>query len=140
MNPAHLHLVAAALAAVAFTFTLADAAKKSVRFGKIVLTEQDLGDDIITAKNSSGWGPACCEQTKAADGGITLAERRSMGTRDEKKPCGVACSQPPARARAGRPERRWPARRAYRRNARRLGYPESSSLTPALNRKTKTLP
>lgn len=98
MNPAHLHLVAAALAAVAFTFTLADAAKKSVRFGKIVLTEQDLGDDIITAKNSSGWGPACCEQTKAADGGITLAERRSMGTRDEKKPCGVACSQPPAPA------------------------------------------
>ena len=98
MNPAHLHLVAAALAAVAFTFTLADAAKKSVRFGKIVLTEQDLGDDIITAKNSSGWGPACCEQTKAADGGITLAERRSMGTRDEKKPCGVACSQPHAHA------------------------------------------
>lgn len=98
MNPAHLHLVAAALAAVAFTFTLADAAKKSVRFGKIVLTEQDLGDDIITAKNSSGWGLAWFEQMKATAGGIPFAERRSMGTRDEKKPCGVACSQPPAPA------------------------------------------
>ena len=96
MNPAHLHLVAAALAAVAFTFTLADAAKKSVRFGKIVLTEQDLGDDIITAKNSSGWGLAWFEQMKAAAGGIPF----SMGTRDEKKPCGVACSQPPAPAHA----------------------------------------
>ena len=100
MNPAHLHLVAAALAAVAFTFTLADAAKKSVRFGKIVLTEQDLGDDIITAKNSSGWGLAWFEQMKAAAGGIPFAERRSGGTRDEAKPFGVACSQPPAPAHA----------------------------------------
>ena len=100
MTPAYLYPFAAALAAVAFTFTLADAAKKSVRFGKIVLTEQDLGDDISPAKNSCRCGPACCEQTKAADGGITLAERRSMGTRDEKKPCGVACSQPPAPAHA----------------------------------------
>ena len=98
MNPAHLHLVAAALAAVASTFTLADAAKKSVRCGKIVLTEQDLGDDIITDKNSSGWGLAWFEQMKAAAGGIPFAERRSMGTRDEKKPCGVACSPPHAYA------------------------------------------
>ena len=98
MNPAHLHPFAAALAAVAFTFTLADAAKKSVRFGKIVLTEQDLGDDIITAKNSSGWGLAWFEQMKAAAGGIPFAERRSGGTRDEAKPFGVACSQPPAHA------------------------------------------
>ena len=140
MNPAYLHPFAAALAAVAFTFTLPGAGKKSVRVEKILFAEQDLGDDISPAKNSCRCGPACCEQTKAADGGITLAERRSMGTRDEKKPCGVACSQPPARARAGRPERRWPARRAYRRNARRLGCPQSPSLTPALNRKTKTLP
>ena len=128
------------MAAVAFTFTLSGAGKKSVRVEKILFAEQDLGDDISPAKKSSGWGLAWFEQMKAAAGGIPFAERRSMGTRDEKKPCGVACSQPPARARAGRPERRWPARRAYRRNARRLGYPESSSLTPALNRKTKTLP
>ena len=98
MTPAYLHPFAAALAAVAFTFTLADAAKKSVRFGKIVLTEQDLGDDIITAKNSSGWGLAWFEQMKAAAGGIPFAERRSGGTRDEAKPFGVACSQPPAHA------------------------------------------
>lgn len=140
LNPAHLHPLAAALAAAALTFTLSGAGQKSVRVEKILLAEQDLGDGMSPAKNSCGWGPACSEQTKAADGGITLGERRIMGTRHEEKPCGVACSLPPARARAGRPERRWPARRAYRRNARRLGYPESSSLTPALNRKTKTLP
>lgn len=75
MNPAHLHPLAAALAATAFTFTLAGAAKKSVRFQEIVLTEQDLGDDIITAQNSPGWGLAWFEQTKAADGGITFAAR-----------------------------------------------------------------
>jgi len=98
MTPAYLHPFAAALAAVAFTFTLAGAGKKSVRVEKIVFTEQDLGDDISPAKNSCGWGPASCEQTKTADGGITLAEGRSMGTRDEKKPCGVACSQPHAHA------------------------------------------
>ena len=100
MNPAYLHPFAAALAAVAFTFTLPGAGKKSVRVETILFAEQDLGDDISPAKNSCRCGPACCEQTKAADGGITLAERRSMGTRDEKKPCGVACSQPPAPAHA----------------------------------------
>ena len=98
LNPAYLHPLAAALAAAAFTFTLSGAGKKSVRVEKIVFTEQDLGDDISPAKNSCGWGPAYCEQTKAAAVGITLAERRSMGTRDEKKPCGVACSQPHAHA------------------------------------------
>ena len=96
MNPAHLHPLAAALAATAFTFTLAGAAKKSVRFQEIVLTEQDLGDDIITAQNSPGWGLAWFEQTKAADGGIPFAERHIVGTRDEEKRFGVACSQPHA--------------------------------------------
>ena len=100
MTPAYLHPFAAALAAVAFTFTLAGAGKKSVRVEKIVFTEQDLGDDISPAKNSCGWGPASCEQTKTADGGITLAEGRSMGTRNEEKPFGVAFSQPHAHAHA----------------------------------------
>jgi len=98
LNPAYLHPLAAALAAAAFTFTLSGAGKKSVRVEKILLAEQDLGDGMSPAKNSCGWGPAYCEQTKAAAVGITLAERRSMGTRDEKKPCGVACSQPHAHA------------------------------------------
>ncbi len=98
LNPAHLHPLAAAWAAAALTFTLSGAGKKSVRVEKILLAEQDLGDGMSPAKNSCGWGPACCEQTKVAAVGITLAERRSMGTRDEKKPCGVACSQPHAHA------------------------------------------
>ena len=84
LNPAYLHPLAAALAAVAFTFTLSGAGKKSVRVEKILFAEQDLGDDISPAKNSCRWGPACCEQTKAADGGITLGKRRIMGTRDEE--------------------------------------------------------
>jgi len=86
------------LAAAAFTFTLSGAGKKSVRVEKILFAEQDLGDDISPAKNSCGWGPACSEQTKPADGGITLGERRIMGTRHQEKPCVVACSQPRPRA------------------------------------------
>lgn len=96
MNPAHLHPLAAALAATAFTFTLAGAAKKSVRFQEIVLTEPDLGDAIIADKNSPGWSLAWFEQMKAADGGIPFAERHILGTRDEEKRFGVACSRPPA--------------------------------------------
>ena len=98
LNPAYLHPLAAALAAAAFTFTLSGAGKKSVRVEKILLAEQDLGDGMSPAKNSCGWGPACSEQTKAADGGITLGERRIMGTRHQEKPCVVACSQPRAHA------------------------------------------
>ena len=98
LNPAHLHPLAAALAAAAFTFTLSGAGKKSVRVEKILFAEQDLGDDISPAQNCCGWGPAFSEQTKAAAVGITLGERRIMGTRHQEKPCGVACSQPPAHA------------------------------------------
>ncbi len=109
MNPAHLHPLAAALAATAFTFTLAGAAKKSVRFQEIVLTEQDLGDDIITAQNSPGWGLAWFEQTKAADGGITFAARhikrhmKGAARRGEAIRFRVLAA---ARAHAGRPKRR----------------------------------
>jgi len=73
-----------------------------VRSQKIALTEPDLGDDIIADKNSPCWGLAWFEQMKAADGGIPFAERRILGTRDEEKPFGVACSQPHALTQANR--------------------------------------
>jgi hypothetical protein len=69
------------------------------RGGAQILVMDVNGDgknDVITAKNSHGWGLSWFEQTKAADGVITFAERRIMGTRDEEKQFGVAFSQPHA--------------------------------------------
>lgn len=69
------------------------------RGGAQILVMDVNGDgqnDIISAKNAHGWGLSWFEQTRAADGAITFAEHRMMGTREEEKHFGVAFSQPHA--------------------------------------------
>lgn len=69
------------------------------RGGAQILVMDVNGDgrnDIITAKNAHGWGLSWFEQQRGADGAITFAEHRMMGTRDEEKQFGVAFSQPHA--------------------------------------------
>ena len=60
----------------------------------------DGRNDIVTAKNAHGWGISWFEQKRDAQGGITFAEHRMMGNREEEKQFGVAFSQPHALATA----------------------------------------
>lgn len=62
----------------------------------VVDVNGDGRNDIVTAKNAHGWGLSWFEQKRAADGAITFAEHRMMGTREEEKTFGVAFSQPHA--------------------------------------------
>jgi hypothetical protein len=71
------------------------------RGGAQILVYDVNGDgknDVITAKNSHGWGLSWFEQKRDATGAITFAEHRMMGTRDEEAAFGVAFSQPHALA------------------------------------------
>lgn len=69
------------------------------RGGAHILVMDVNGDgknDIITAKNSHGWGISWFEQVRDEQGKITFIERRIMGNREEEKEFGVAFSQPHA--------------------------------------------
>lgn len=56
----------------------------------------DGRNDVVTAKNSHGWGLSWFEQTRDAAGAIGFREHRMMGTREEEAVFGVAFSQPHA--------------------------------------------
>lgn len=60
----------------------------------------DGRNDIISAIDAHGWGLSWFQQLRAADGSISFAEHRIMGTREEEKIFGVAFSQPHALAAA----------------------------------------
>jgi hypothetical protein len=56
----------------------------------------DGRNDVVTARNSHGWGLSWFEQVRAGGGAIGFREHRMMGTREEEAQFGVAFSQPHA--------------------------------------------